>query len=94
MYFVFGLNKKIKIKIKKSEHSVSFILQLVEQLILIIFLFSLSNTEGIKLMSPVDVSVIGFTSEDFDVFLLSAEMTKRDWHLSTLQFPSGYVAIC
>lgn len=49
----------------------------------------LEKIEGIKIMSPVDVSVIGFTSDYFDVFIMSAEMTKKNWHLTTLQFPSG-----
>ena len=49
----------------------------------------LEKIPGLKIMAPVDVSVIAFTSDDFDVFLLSAQLTEMKWHLTTLQFPSG-----
>ncbi|XP_065654329.1 sphingosine-1-phosphate lyase 1 isoform X2 [Hydra vulgaris] len=49
---------------------------------------------GIKLMSAVDVSVVSFTSDIFDIFLMSNELKKKKWHLNPLQFPSGiHIAI-
>jgi len=44
---------------------------------------------GIQIMAPVDVSVIAFTSDYFDIFMMSTELGERHWHLNPLQFPSG-----
>jgi sphinganine-1-phosphate aldolase len=35
-------------------------------------------------------SVIAFSSNDFHIYRLSAEMSKRGWTLNGLQFPSAY----
>ena len=55
------------------------------------FSFRFSSIAGIKILAPVDVSVIAFSSDVFDIFLLAEHMSKRHWHLSPLQFPSGFV---
>ncbi|XP_057297866.1 sphingosine-1-phosphate lyase 1-like [Hydractinia symbiolongicarpus] len=49
----------------------------------------LEKIPGIRIMSPVDVSVVAFTSDVFDIYLMSDELAKMKWHLNPLQFPSG-----
>lgn len=49
----------------------------------------ISKIRGIKIIAQPEVSVIAFTSNIFDIFLMSEELSHRHWHLSPLQFPSG-----
>jgi len=44
---------------------------------------------GLRLLSEVEVCVVSFTSDVFDIFLMSDDLAKRGWHLNPLQFPSG-----
>ena len=34
--------------------------------------------------------MVGFGSNDFDIFALGNELTERGWNLNSLQYPSGY----
>ena len=49
----------------------------------------ISKIPGLYLLADVDVSVIAFASNDFDIFLMSDDLAKKGWHLNPLQFPSG-----
>lgn len=50
---------------------------------------ALEKIPGIKILSPVDVSVIAFNSDVYNIYSLMEEMSKKKWLLSSLQFPSG-----
>lgn len=49
----------------------------------------LEKIPGVRLLSAVDVSVVAFTSDIFDIYLMSDELSSKGWHLNPLQFPSG-----
>ena len=36
-----------------------------------------------------EVSVVGFGSNDFDIFALGNELTEKGWNMNSLQYPSG-----
>jgi len=52
-------------------------------------IFRIAKLPGLRLLAEVDVSVVAFTSDVYDVFLMSDELAKKGWHLNPLQFPSG-----
>lgn len=49
----------------------------------------LEKIPGVRLLSAVDVSVVAFTSDIFDIYLMSDDLASKGWHLNPLQFPSG-----
>lgn len=49
----------------------------------------IAGIPGIRLMANVDVCIVSFTSDVFDIFLMSDDLAKKGWHLNPLQFPSG-----
>jgi len=48
-----------------------------------------SKIPGLYLLANVDVCIVAFASNDFDIFLMSDDLAKKGWHLNPLQFPSG-----
>ncbi|XP_058971919.2 sphingosine-1-phosphate lyase 1 [Pocillopora verrucosa] len=53
----------------------------------------LRKIKGIFVLGKPEVSVVAFASHDFDVYHLGDALTKKGWHLNTLQFPSS-IHIC
>lgn len=53
--------------------------------------YSLRKIKGIFVLGKPEVSVVAFASHDFDVYHLGDALTKKGWHLNTLQFPSRFV---
>ena len=49
----------------------------------------LRNITGIFVYGEPEVSVVGFGSDDFDIFALGNELTDKGWNLNSLQYPSG-----
>ncbi|KAL9979255.1 hypothetical protein ACROYT_G016892 [Oculina patagonica] len=53
----------------------------------------LRKVKGIYVLGKPEVSVVAFGSKDFDIYRLGDALTKRGWHLNSLQFPSS-IHIC
>ncbi|PFX17489.1 Sphingosine-1-phosphate lyase 1 [Stylophora pistillata] len=53
----------------------------------------LRKIKGVYVLGKPEVSVVAFASHDFDVYHLGDALTKKGWHLNTLQFPSS-IHIC
>ncbi|XP_020612836.1 sphingosine-1-phosphate lyase 1-like [Orbicella faveolata] len=53
----------------------------------------LRKIKGIYVLGKPEVSVVAFGSKDFDIYRLADALTKRHWHLNSLQFPSS-IHIC
>lgn len=53
----------------------------------------LRKIKGIFVLGKPEVSVVAFASHNFDVYHLGDALTKKGWHLNTLQFPSS-IHIC
>ena len=54
------------------------------------FCYRLREINGIFVFGEPEVSVVGFGSDDFDIFALGNELTEKGWNLNSLQYPSGY----
>ncbi|KCV68758.1 hypothetical protein H696_05042 [Fonticula alba] len=50
--------------------------------------------EGLYVIGEPLITVVAFASDKYDIFVVSAEMTKRGWNLNTLQFPSSIHYCC
>jgi sphinganine-1-phosphate aldolase len=50
--------------------------------------FSLRNIKGIKVYGDPLMSVIGFGSDEFNIFRLADVMTSKGWNLNSLQYPN------
>lgn len=50
----------------------------------------LANVEGLNILGDPQVSVLAFSSDKFDIFLLNARLKERGWNLNVLQFPSAF----
>ncbi|XP_033644502.1 sphingosine-1-phosphate lyase 1-like [Asterias rubens] len=50
----------------------------------------LKKVEGIFIFGEPEVSVIAIGSNDFDVYRLFGDLTKRGWSLNNLQFPPSF----
>lgn len=53
-----------------------------------IFYFRIRKIDHIIVYGAPEVSVVGFGTNDFNVFRLSDAMTTKGWNLNALQFPS------
>lgn len=53
---------------------------------------SLRKIKGIYVLGKPEVSVVAFGSKDFDIYRLADALSKRHWHLNSLQFPSRFVS--
>lgn len=53
----------------------------------------LRKIKGIYVLGKPEVSVVAFGSKEFDIYRLADALTKRHWHLNSLQFPSS-IHIC
>lgn len=53
----------------------------------------LAKVPGLRLMGSPQVSVVAFTTDYFDIFKLSEQLSERGWNLNNLQFPSS-IHIC
>ncbi|PAV63623.1 hypothetical protein WR25_20874 [Diploscapter pachys] len=53
----------------------------------------IQKIDGIKLHGSPDVSVVAFTSDDFNIYAASDLLHKRGWNLNTLQNPNA-IHIC
>jgi len=47
----------------------------------------LMETKHLRVLVKPDATVISFTSDDFDIYILSQLMAKKGWNLNILQFP-------
>ncbi len=48
---------------------------------------ALKKTPGVYVLGSPKVSVVAFSSEDFDVYRLATAMTEKGWNLNILQLP-------
>ncbi|CAI4223586.1 unnamed protein product [Auanema sp. JU1783] len=49
----------------------------------------IKQIDGLRVMGASDVCIASFTSDLIDINLVHSELTKKEWHLTALQFPSG-----
>jgi glutamate/tyrosine decarboxylase-like PLP-dependent enzyme len=49
----------------------------------------IESLPGLRIIAKPDMSVISFTSDRDNIYLIGDEMTKRGWYLDRLQFPEG-----
>jgi sphinganine-1-phosphate aldolase len=54
---------------------------------------AIKNIRGLKLYGNPELSVVAFGSDDFDIYLLGEQLTKKGWNLNSLQYPSS-IHIC
>ncbi|ELR23230.1 sphinganine1-phosphate aldolase BST1, putative [Acanthamoeba castellanii str. Neff] len=54
---------------------------------------AIKNIRGLKLYGNPQVCVVAFGSDDFDIYLLGEQLTKKGWNLNSLQYPSS-IHIC
>lgn len=50
---------------------------------------NLAQVPGIQIIGSAEVCVVAFTSDLFDIFIMSNKLCDKAWKLSPLQFPSG-----
>lgn len=50
----------------------------------------LSCVDGLKILGDPRVSVLSFSSDIFDIYILNARLKERGWNLNALQFPSAF----
>ncbi|GAB1598525.1 sphingosine-1-phosphate lyase 1-like [Argonauta hians] len=53
----------------------------------------LKNIDSIKVLGDPKMSVVAFTSDEFDIYRLSDALTEKGWTLNPLQFPAS-IHIC
>ncbi|XP_046859969.1 sphingosine-1-phosphate lyase 1-like isoform X2 [Xenia sp. Carnegie-2017] len=53
----------------------------------------LRQIKGIFVYGEPEVCVVGFGSDNFDIFALGNELTENGWNMNSLQYPSG-IHIC
>ncbi|KAJ7381030.1 Sphingosine-1-phosphate lyase 1 [Desmophyllum pertusum] len=53
----------------------------------------LRKIKGIYVLGKPEVSIVAFGSNDLDIYRLYDALTKRNWHLNSLQFPAS-IHIC
>jgi len=56
-------------------------------------LTGISTIPGLSVLGNPQVSVVAFSSEQFDIYRVSTELGHRGWNLNTLQFPPS-IHIC
>jgi len=54
----------------------------------------LKEIPGLRIVGCPQVSIVAFTSEEFDIFVFSDRLEACDWHLNLLQFPSAVHLCC
>jgi len=53
----------------------------------------INKMDHIRILGKPEVSVVAFTSDDFNIYRLHDLLTAKGWHLNALQFPTG-IHIC
>eukprot|EP01064_Diplonema_japonicum_P038416 TRINITY_DN92_c0_g2_i8.p1 TRINITY_DN92_c0_g2~~TRINITY_DN92_c0_g2_i8.p1 ORF type:complete len:563 (+),score=229.62 TRINITY_DN92_c0_g2_i8:68-1756(+) len=54
----------------------------------------LNKTPGMRVMGDPLGSVIGFASDDFDIYRLAGHLAEKGWELNSLQFPPSMHICC
>lgn len=49
----------------------------------------LQKIEGVEVMGEPLVSCVGWTSNQFNIYSMSSDLTAKGWNLAVLQFPAG-----
>ena len=54
------------------------------------FIKEAAKIQGLKICGSPKLSVVALTSDDFNIFLLSDNLTQKGWNVNVLQFPSAF----
>lgn len=53
------------------------------------FMEGINGIDGMYVISNPDISIMGFTSDKFDIFAIGDEMGEKGWHMDRQQFPNS-----